>query len=136
MSEMSYMEKLLDGVVVELKMLGEVVKIKTGASVNKDVIASNPGPYPVINSGKEPLGYLDQWNTHNDPIGITTRGAGVGSVTWQEGKYFRGNLNYSVTIIDETNLYLRFFYHLLHHMQREIQGSALLMGFLHSTLEA
>ena len=102
--------------------MGEVVKIKTGAAVNKEVIASNPGPYPVINSGKEPLGYLDQWNTDKDPIGITTRGAGVGSVTWQEGKYFRGNLNYSVTIIDETKLHLRFFYHLLHHMQREIQA--------------
>lgn len=102
--------------------LGEVVKIKTGASVNKDVIAANPGPYPVINSGKEPLGYLDQWNTENDPIGITTRGAGVGSVTWQEGKYFRGNLNYSVSIKDETNLHVRFFYHLLHHMQRQIHA--------------
>jgi len=98
------------------------VKLKTGAPVNKDLIAANPGPHPVINSGKEPLGYLNRWNTENDPIGITTRGAGVGSVTWQDGKYFRGNLNYSVSIKDETNLHVRFFYHLLHHMQRQIQA--------------
>ena len=90
-----------------------MVKIKTGAAINKNIIAANPGPYPVINSGKEPLGYIDQWNTENDPIGITTRGAGVGSVTWQEEKYFRGNLNYSVSIEDESKLHVRFFYHLL-----------------------
>jgi type I restriction enzyme S subunit len=121
MSELSFMEKLLDGVEVEWKLLGEVTAIKTGQSVNKQMISSNPGEYPVINSGREPLGYIGEWNTDNDPIGITTRGAGVGSVTWQEGKYFRGNLNYSVTIKDKQKLNTRFLYHLLLEMQKEIQ---------------
>ena len=102
-----FMEKLLDGVEVEWKALGEVTAIKTGQSVNKQMISSNPGEYPVINSGREPLGYIGKWNTDNDPIGITTRGAGVGSVTWQEGKYFRGNLNYSVTKKDSPDLSTR-----------------------------
>ena len=107
---------------VKWRMLGEMVKIKTGAPVSRELIAANPGPYPVINSGKEPLGYIGQWNSENDPIGLTTRGAGVGSVTYCEGKYFRGNLNYSVSIKDETNLKIRFLYHLLHHRQRQIQA--------------
>ncbi|MGU5731535.1 restriction endonuclease subunit S [Aeromonas jandaei] len=98
MSNADFMEKLLDGVNVEWKRLGEITSIKTGHSVNKQMISANPGEYPVINSGREPLGFIDEWNTDNDPIGITSRGAGVGSVTWQPGKYFRGNLNYSVTI--------------------------------------
>jgi type I restriction enzyme S subunit len=55
MSEMSYMEKLLDGVNVEWKALGEVCAIKTGPNINKNVIANRPGFYPVINSGREPL---------------------------------------------------------------------------------
>ncbi len=117
-----FMEKLLDGVEVEWKALGEVTAIKTGQSVNKQMISSNPGEYPVINSGREPLGYIGKWNTDNDPIGITTRGAGVGSVTWQEGKYFRGNLNYSVTIKDSPKLSTRYLYHLLLEMQKEIQA--------------
>ncbi|MCK5923178.1 MAG: restriction endonuclease subunit S, partial [Methylococcales bacterium] len=122
MSGANYLEKLLDGIEVEWKPLGEVTAIKTGQSVNKQMISSNPGEYPVINSGREPLGYIGEWNTDNDPIGITTRGAGVGSVTWQEGKYFRGNLNYSVTIKGDQELNTRYLYHMLLEMQKEIQA--------------
>lgn len=121
MSELTYLEKLLDGVDVEWLPLGNITTIKTGQSVNKNMISDNPGEYPVINSGREPLGFIDIWNTDNDPIGITTRGAGVGSVTWQDGKYFRGNLNYSVTINKEQSVSVRYLYHLLLEMQKEIQ---------------
>ncbi|EKN6066123.1 restriction endonuclease subunit S [Yersinia enterocolitica] len=121
MSDLSYLKKLLDGVEVEWLPLGNITTIKTGQSVNKNMISDNPGEYPVINSGREPLGFIDTWNTDNDPMGITTRGAGVGSVTWQNGKYFRGNLNYSVTINKEQSVNVRYLYHLLLEMQKEIQ---------------
>ena len=117
-----YIAHLLNGAEVEWKPLGEVTEIKTGQSVNKNIIADNAGEYPVINSGREPLGFINVWNTDNDPIGITSRGAGVGSVTWQEGKYFRGNLNYSVSIKDISILNTRFLYHLLLQMQPEIHA--------------
>ncbi|MDZ5455783.1 restriction endonuclease subunit S [Azohydromonas lata] len=107
---------------VEWKTLGEMTVIKTGQSVNKQMISENPGHYPVLNSGKEPLGFIDEWNVSDDPIGITSRGAGVGSITWAEGKYFRGNLNYSATIRDKTTLRIRYLYHLLQKMQPEIQA--------------
>ena len=122
MTHLNYLEKLLDGEIVEWIALVDVTLIKTGQAVSKQAISTNPGQYPVINSGKEPLGFIDKWNTDNDPIGITTRGAGVGSITWQEGKYFRGNLNYSVTIKDSANLEVRYLYHLLHQMQSAIQS--------------
>lgn len=122
MSEANFLEKLLDGAEVGWLPLGDVTNIKTGQSVNKDVISKNPGDYPVINSGREPLGFIDKWNTDNDPIGITTRGAGVGSITWQEGKYFRGNLNYAVTIKNDANVETRYLYHLLQQMQSSIHA--------------
>ena len=118
----TFLEKLLDGAEVEWKPLGKVTDIKTGQPVSKNIIAQNPGIYPVINSGREPLGFINEWNTENDPIGITTRGAGVGSITWQEGKYFRGNLNYSVTIKSEYELNVRFLYHVLLYFQKEIHN--------------
>ncbi|MBR9908399.1 MAG: restriction endonuclease subunit S [Gammaproteobacteria bacterium] len=117
-----FMSKLLDGVDVEWKPLGDVVTVKTGGAVNKQKISDNPGPYAVINSGREPLGFINDWNTENDPIGITSRGAGVGSITWQEGRYFRGNLNYAVTIKPEEKVQVRYLYHLLLQMQSEIQA--------------
>ena len=118
----TFLEKLLDGAEVKWKPLGKVTDIKTGQSVSKNIIAQNPGIYPVINSGRDPLGFINVWNTENDPIGITTRGAGVGSITWQEGKYFRGNLNYSVTIKSDYELNVRFLYHVLLHFQKEIHN--------------
>jgi type I restriction enzyme S subunit len=101
-----------------------VCQIKTGQLINKKDIFENQGVYPVINSGREPLGFYNDYNTNDDPIGITTRGAGVGSVTWCEGKYFRGNLNYSATITNNNILLIRFLYFVLNHLQPEIQALA------------
>lgn len=125
-----YRDQLLsfDQGKAEWKELGKLVHIKTGSSVNKRKIASNPGIYPVINSGREPLGYIDEWNTENDPIGVTTRGAGVGSVTWQEGRYFRGNLNYAVTVINKKTLSVRYLYHLLMNLQSDIHALCTFSG--------
>ena len=123
-----YIDRLLQGAEVVWKPLGEVAEIKTGQTVSKNIIAENIGEYPVINSGREPLGFINTWNTDNDPIGITSRGAGVGSVTWQEGKYFRGNLNYSVSIHDSSILDTRFLYHLLLQMQTNIQALCTFQG--------
>ncbi len=121
MSALDFMERLLDGAEVEWRPLGALTTIKAGQPVSKRKIVDNPGEYPVINSGREPLGFISKWNTENDPIGITTRGT-VGSITWQTGKYFRGNLNYSVTIKDESTLIVRYLYHLLLQMQSDIQS--------------
>ncbi|WP_165785738.1 restriction endonuclease subunit S [Cloacibacterium normanense] len=125
---MSFLDKLLEGVEVEWKPLGEVAEIKTGQAVSKNMISENQGTYPVINSGREPLGFINIWNTNNDPLGITSRGAGVGSITWQEGKYFRGNLNYSISIKDKNQLNVRFLYHLLNEIQMEIHSLCTFQG--------
>ena len=117
---MSKIEELLKNEKVEWKKLGDVCEIKTGQTISKNFISNNLGEFPVINSGKEPLGYVNLWNTENDPIGITTRGAGVGSITYQEGKYFRGNLNYSATIKNIMEIEQRFLYHVLINMKKEI----------------
>lgn len=120
--KMSKIDEMLKNEKVEWKKLGDVCEIKTGKTISKAFIAKNKGDYPVINSGKEPLGYVNTWNTEDDPIGITSRGAGVGSITYQDGKYYRGNLNYSVTIKDKTNLNFRFLYHLLLNRQSYIHN--------------
>jgi type I restriction enzyme S subunit len=103
--------------------LGDICTIKTGPNINKKIIANQPGPYPVINSGKEPLGYHSQFNVENDPIGIASRGS-VGLVTWTEGKFFRGNLNYSCSPKKNTNINRRYLYHYLLEADVSIQSLA------------
>lgn len=78
-------------------MLGDISEIKSGSSVSKKYIAANPGDFPVINSGKEPLGFVDSFNSKN-PIGVTTRGANVGYVSWTYTPHFKGNLNYDISV--------------------------------------
>lgn len=107
---------------VEWRKLGEVCEVKAGKNINKTFIQNNLGNFPVINSGKEPLGYINIFNTQNDPIGITSRGAGVGYVSWNEGKYFRGNLNYSATVQNEKVLLPRFLYFYLKNNSKEIEN--------------
>lgn len=82
---------------VEYVKLGDVATVKAGSPVSKQKIAESAGIYPVINSGREPLGFIAEFNS-TDPIGITTRGAGVGFVSWTEGPHFKGNLNYNVKV--------------------------------------
>lgn len=99
----------------------------TRPNINKNVIANRPGFYPVINSGREPLGYVDHFNTENDPIGIASRGS-VGLITWTPGRFFRGNLNYSCTVKEPLRLDVRFLYHFLLHADAEIQALATHQG--------
>lgn len=100
--------------------LGNVCHIKTGELINKRFISENPGIYHVRNSGKEPLGYICYWNTENDPIGIASRGS-VGYVSWNIGRYFRGNLNYSCTVTNRNALSDRYLYYYLTEKWTEIQ---------------
>ncbi len=113
---------------VEFKKLGEIVTIKTGKTVNKGYIAQNPGKYPVINSGVEPLGYVNTYNTVDDELGVTSRGAGVGTVLWTEGKYFRGGLNYGLTPKTEVGINKRFLYHVLLHSKHAIDALCVFSG--------
>lgn len=108
--------------------LSELARVKTGSPVSKQTIQRNPGPYPVINSGREPLGFIGEFNTERDPLGVTSRGAGVGSITWCDGPYFRGNLNYGVTIKDPSQVNVRFLYHSLQHLQPQIHALCSFQG--------
>ncbi|MFL0459955.1 restriction endonuclease subunit S [Kytococcus sedentarius] len=112
---------------VEFQQLGEVARIKAGPNINKRLIADRPGPYPVINSGREPLGHVDHFNVEDDPIGIASRGS-VGLVTWTKGRFFRGNLNYSCTVGDPSLLDSRFLYYYLLRSDPEIQALATHQG--------
>jgi type I restriction enzyme S subunit len=105
---------------VQLLTLGDICLIKTGQGISKEKIAEYPGPYPVINSGREPLGFYAHFNTENDPLGITSRGAGVGSITWCDEPYFRGNLNYAVSVRNENEVSCRYLYFWLLANQREV----------------
>ena len=128
---MSRIDELIEDLCphgVSFNPLGNATEIKTGTPISKSDIQRNPGPYPVINSGREPLGYVSSYNTEGSPLGITSRGAGVGSVTWCKGPYHRGPLNYGVAVVDHSRLDVRFLYHLLNSFQASIHELCTFQG--------
>ena len=47
-NRLQYIEKLLNGVQVEWKSLGEVIKLEKGKQLNKELLSEN-GLYPAYN---------------------------------------------------------------------------------------
>lgn len=106
---------------IDFQEIGNVCRIKPGKKVNRRLIAPDSGEYPVIDNRREPVGFIDQWNTENDPIGIVSSGVDAGCITWCDGKYYRGGRNYSCAIKDPSILSVRFLFHLLNEMHHEVR---------------
>lgn len=108
--------------LAKVETLGSISTISTGQAMSKKTIEANPGEYPVVNSGIEPLGYISKWNTDSIPIGVTSRGANVGHVSWTEGKLFRGPLNYGIDVSSAADVLTRFLFFTLLHNQDGIHN--------------
>lgn len=79
MSELSYMDKLLDGVEVEWKELGTLTKVLRGKRLVKSQLFNNE-KYPVYHGGLEPLGYYKSSNRPANTVMIINVGASAGTV--------------------------------------------------------
>lgn len=114
--------------MAEDKELGSFASISTGDAMSKKKIDANPGQFPVINSGQEPMGFISMWNCDTVPIGITSRGANVGHVSWTDGKFFRGPLNYGIDIKESDQANTRFIFHSLVAQQGQIHQLCTFQG--------
>ena len=83
MSELSYMEKLLDGVEVEWRSLGEIYNFQYGKG---NTIPKTGGEYPVYGSNGI-VGSHHEYNSEDAPV-IGHIGAYAGIVNWGKGKHF------------------------------------------------
>lgn len=86
MSNLSYMDKLLDGVGIKLQPLGEVAEIKRGTSITKKNVTD--GEVPVIAGGRTPAYFHNVSNRDGETIVISGSGAYAGFVSWWEQPIF------------------------------------------------
>lgn len=84
---MSYLDKLLQGVEVEWKTLGDTCEIKTGKGITKND-SSDSALYPIISGGKEPMGYYDNFNRAENTVTISRVGANAGFVNFIDCKFY------------------------------------------------
>ena len=95
----NFLEKLLEGIEVEWKPLGEVVKLEKGKQLNKEFLSEN-GLYPAYNGGISFSGYTDIYNYDENKTIISQGGASAGFVNFITTKI---SFLYSLCIFDYQN---------------------------------
>ncbi|MGO1190794.1 restriction endonuclease subunit S, partial [Vibrio casei] len=115
MSQLNYLEKLLDGVDVEWKALGDVAEIKRGTSITKKNVTD--GDIPVIAGGRTPAYYHNESNRDGQTIVIAGSGAYAGFVSWWEQPIFVSD---AFTVKPINTLMARYCYHFLMNMQQQL----------------
>lgn len=84
---MSYLEKLLNGVDVKWKTLGEVCKVLRGKRLTKKELSENE-KFPVFHGGLEPLGFYSKSNRPADTVMIINVGASAGTVGFSSVEFW------------------------------------------------
>ncbi|MBT0475493.1 restriction endonuclease subunit S [Morganella morganii subsp. morganii] len=79
MSELNYLEKLLNGVEVEWKTIGDVTSVLRGKRLTKNLLSAEE-EFPVFHGGLEPLGYYNKSNRPANTVMIINVGASAGTV--------------------------------------------------------
>ena len=100
---MSHLDRLLEGVEVEWKTLGDSCEIKTGKGITKND-SSDSALYPIISGGKEPMGYFDKFNREENTVTISRVGANAGYVSFLERKFYLNDKCFSVLPIEKYKL--------------------------------
>lgn len=116
MSNMSYVERLLDGVEVEWRALGGITTLKRGRVMSKGYFVDNAGDYPVyssqtVNNGM--IGRIDTFDFDGEYISWTTDGANAGTVFYRTGKFSITNVCGSIKINDESRLNHKYLFYWL-----------------------
>lgn len=116
MGELSFMEKLLDGVDVEWKALGNLVTLRRGRVMSKGYLVANIGDFPVFSSQTANNGMIGKINTYDfdgEYVTWTTDGANAGTVFYRTGKFSITNVCGSIKINQESPLVYKFLFYWL-----------------------
>lgn len=116
MSELNYLEKLLDGAEVEWKSLSELASLRRGRVMSKGYFVDNIGEYPVYssqtaNSGM--IGSIDTFDFDGEFVSWTTDGANAGTVFYRKGKFSITNVCGLIKINDNSPLNYKYLFYWL-----------------------
>lgn len=127
MSGMNFLERLLDGVAVEWKDLGEIGAILRGTAITEK--ETNPGDYPVGANGPSHNYFHDQSNRSGETIVIARSGVYAGLVSYWDIPIF---LTDAFSIHPDNNaLSSKFLYYVLKKDQTKIHNMSKGAGVPH-----
>lgn len=99
---MSNIKKLLEGVEVEWKTLGEITNILRGKRLTRNLLSAND-KYPVFHGGLDPLGYYYNANRPADTIMIINVGASAGTVGYSSVDFWSSDGTYCIEQMAKLN---------------------------------
>ena len=109
---MNFLEKLLDGVAVEWKTLGNITEINTGQKPSE--ILDSATEFDYINAGRTRSGYTTSSNCEGDTVTTPSRGqGGIGFVGYQKEPFWLGPLCYKMRSVDESILINKYLFYFL-----------------------
>ena len=112
MSTLSFIEKLLDGIEIEWKLLGKIALINTGQKPSK--ILDEATDFDYINAGTTRSGYAACSNCEGDTVTTPSRGqGGIGYVGYQKKSFWLGPLCYKMRSLDENILINKYLFYFL-----------------------
>ncbi len=118
MSKRSFMDRLLDGVAVEWKALGEVADIQRGRRLVKSELEES-GACPVYQNSMTPLGYYHESNVSSDTAFIISAGA-AGEIGYSKVDFWAADDVYY--ILTPSIIKSKFLYYYLLTQQTIISG--------------
>lgn len=118
MSTLNFLEKLLDGVAVEWKLLREVAKIQRGKRLVKSELEEF-GNYAVFQNCMTPLGYYHESNVKSDTTFIISAGA-AGEIGYSGVDFWAADDVYY--FLTPENLNSKYLYYFLLTQQTKILG--------------
>ena len=109
MSNVSFMEKLLNGVKVEWSEVGDVVHLKRGKRLVRNQLEAQ-GEFAVYQNSMTPLGYYHESNVPADSIFIITAGA-AGEIGYSSDNFWAADDVYFASEVN--NLKSKYLYYFL-----------------------
>lgn len=113
---MSHLDRLLEGVEVEWKALGEVTQLQRGRVMSKVFLSENEGEFPVYSSQTQnngEIGSISSFDFSGEYISWTTDGANAGTVFYRNEKFSITNVCGLITINNTNELNYKFLYYWL-----------------------
>lgn len=95
MSASKFLEKLLDGVAVEWRALGEVTNVLRGKRLTKSELTAG-AEFPVYHGGLEPLGHYVNSNRPANTVMIINVGASAGTVGYSFADFWSSDGCYCI----------------------------------------
>ncbi|HCZ9066128.1 TPA: restriction endonuclease subunit S [Proteus mirabilis] len=122
MSNLSYLEKLLNGAEIELLPLSSLCKLITTGKLNANAMEDN-GAYPFFTCNKEPY-RINTYAFDLEAILISGNGSQVGHLNYYNGKFNAYQRTYILGEFNENVDIMYVYYYLMHTLKHYIHKNS------------